>query len=402
MGVELLEKLDKFSELVKARRFGVVWVYLSIATLLITATAALSNIFTTLDVLILDFTSNLPSLVSGLILAGPVLAFFMLWIWVRPNDSGILSFEDDQALEQLLEACLPRTLDKARFIQYSGDKSDAFMRLLLKRGAKVDLLLKHPATEELDVQKKKMRLLEPRWRDYPNPEDVQIRFYKEQASVRGVAVDGKVLGLSWYTYQQRGEAAPEPWLFGHSNLHIGFPCNSSAGTESEFFDNLFNTLWKNAQPMWIEASGRISKGHGVAGSKSEHYSAGTIKLQTEYFREQGVDISPYHPATLNIDISPLRIDLVRDAATGSPVTKTLPDVNWTDNHPPETFSFSDCWLTYREQRYPGLIYYPHPKTKVRHEQNPGIVEVLCTKIPLVEGESNIEIQFNSLEVDLFR
>lgn len=34
------------------------------------------------------------------------------------------------------------------------------------------------------------------------------------------------------------------------------------------------------------------------------YPAGTIALQAPFFREHGVDLSPYFPGTLNVDLAP--------------------------------------------------------------------------------------------------
>ncbi|MBP0012578.1 MAG: hypothetical protein J7545_14050 [Roseofilum sp. SBFL] len=60
---------------------------------------------------------------------------------------------------------------------------------------------------------------------------------------------------------------------------------------------------------------------------------------------------------------------------------TFRSVNWTEHTLPEDFSFSRCRVSFQEQKYDSLIYYPHPETKIRHFQNPSILEILA---PLIQ------------------
>jgi hypothetical protein len=60
---------------------------------------------------------------------------------------------------------------------------------------------------------------------------------------------------------------------------------------------------------------------------------------------------------------------------------TFPLVEWTDLHPPETFSFSPCSVEFEGQEYQAYVYYPHPETKERHFQEPTMIEVLAPRIP---------------------
>ena len=53
------------------------------------------------------------------------------------------------------------------------------------------------------------------------------------------------------------------------------------------------------------------------------------------------------------------------------------DVRWTELHPPEHFSFSRCRVKHRGAELEGWIYYPHPETKLRHFQDPSLMEVIA-------------------------
>lgn len=164
----------------------------------------------------------------------------------------------------------------------------------------------------------------------------------------------------------------------------------------------------------VAVEGVVVRGHGVASglSPSTPYPGGTIALQLPHFAARGLDLSSIHPATINVDITPCRLSILRPA-------HTFRDVQWTNLHGPETFSFMRCWLS-RVMRpvgdgesatppgsedshhdnfdshhdnfdlhhpvaaasHDGWIYYPHPETKPMHEQPPAVLEVL---MPLVPG-----------------
>jgi len=69
-------------------------------------------------------------------------------------------------------------------------------------------------------------------------------------------------------------------------------------------------------------------------------------------------------------------------------------------HPPETFSFSKCALTFKDVRYPGWVYYPHPETKIRHYQQPSLIEVLTRFIPDIHYGDEIEFELNPREIQI--
>lgn len=119
--------------------------------------------------------------------------------------------------------------------------------------------------------------------------------------------------------------------------------------------------------------GVVVAGHGAASGASGRYPGGTLALQIPHFLERGLDLRGYHRGTVNVDISPLRFVPRRPLVT-------LRGVAWTDRIPPEDFSFFSCELEHEGRRHDGLVYRPHPETKVEHFQNESIVEVLTDHI----------------------
>ena len=121
--------------------------------------------------------------------------------------------------------------------------------------------------------------------------------------------------------------------------------------------------------------GQLVAGHGVASGRAADspYPAGTISLQTPLFAALGIDLSPFQPATLNLDFSPGEWRL-RDP------DQRVEQLWWSDRHPPETFSFWRCRLQPCDDRIAAvqaLIYYPHPETKQAHHQPAGLLELLA-------------------------
>ena len=127
-------------------------------------------------------------------------------------------------------------------------------------------------------------------------------------------------------------------------------------------------------------------GHGVASGQAldraeprlSPYPKGTIAMQTPFFAALGLDLSPYWPGTLNLSFSPAELQLTNP-------DYSFPDLEWTNLHPPETFSFWKVRLRSVELLdfdVPGLVYRPHPETKIRHWQNTSVLEILA---PYLDG-----------------
>jgi hypothetical protein len=134
---------------------------------------------------------------------------------------------------------------------------------------------------------------------------------------------------------------------------------------------------------------RLVAGHGVASGRAatSPYPASTIQLQAPLFAARGIDLSPFFAGTLNLEA------LQGHWRLNDPDAR-FEALEWTDRHPPETFSFWHCRLripTGAAARVAAgaggvasgaLIYHPHPETKSAHHQAPGCLEVLA---PWIEG-----------------
>ena len=146
---------------------------------------------------------------------------------------------------------------------------------------------------------------------------------------------------------------------------------------------------------WVKVSGVVERGHGVASGQADDspYPEGTIPMQMPFFETRGLDLTKYHPATINISIKPYHFTVINPAYT-------FQHVEWTHLHPPEHFSFSRCKITYDNKTYDGWVYYPHPETKERHFQNDHILEIISEHIPNIGHGDEIEVMVNPEEIEI--
>jgi hypothetical protein len=136
---------------------------------------------------------------------------------------------------------------------------------------------------------------------------------------------------------------------------------------------------------WTSIPGILVEGYHVASGPSKDYPYGALDRQRPIFKSRGLDLGSYFNGTLNIDISPHTFELVKPEFT-------FHNVEWTDLHPPEHFSFSNCKIIFGDIEYDGWVYYPHPETKLRHFQDPSLLEVIAHPIPgLKYGEKVIAL-----------
>jgi hypothetical protein len=144
---------------------------------------------------------------------------------------------------------------------------------------------------------------------------------------------------------------------------------------------------------WIVVPGILVQGHQVASRPSRAYPYSSLEKQKPFFKKLGLDLYEYFNGTLNISIAPLTFEM-------SAPEFTFELVEWTDLHPPETFSFSRCSVLFREREYSGWVYYPHPETKRTHFQDPSLVEVITVEIPNIKYDNVIELEVNPQEITL--
>ena len=116
-------------------------------------------------------------------------------------------------------------------------------------------------------------------------------------------------------------------------------------------------------------------------------------MQTPFFKALGLDLAPFFPGTININISPNQFKLIAPQYT-------FRNVEWAEGFSAEDFSFSPCRLSYQNTNFDGLIYYPHPETKVRHFQNPSIVEVIAPLILGLKYGDRITLSVNTEQIQM--
>jgi hypothetical protein len=143
----------------------------------------------------------------------------------------------------------------------------------------------------------------------------------------------------------------------------------------------------------MKISGILLQGYRVASSPSKDYPYGTLEKQRPFFAAQGLDLSQYFNGTLNIDIRPFEFKPRRPRFT-------FHHVAWTDLHPPEHFSFSRCTVVFRQADYDGWVYYPHPETKLRHFQNPSLLEVIALPIADIQYGDHVDVHVNEEELEI--
>lgn len=148
--------------------------------------------------------------------------------------------------------------------------------------------------------------------------------------------------------------------------------------------------------MFKQIDGIVQAGYRVASGKtgSSPYPKGTIEMQTPFFKTLGLDLSTFFPGTLNINISPNEFQVVLPQYT-------FRNIHWAEGFPPEDFSFTPCQTIYRNQTFDGLVYYPHPETKIGHFQNPSIVEVIAPLILDLKYGDRVTLRINPDEIRIF-
>lgn len=141
----------------------------------------------------------------------------------------------------------------------------------------------------------------------------------------------------------------------------------------------------------------VRRGHGVASGqgKDPRYPKGTIHAQFDHFSQKGLDLSPYFPGTVNVDIAPYSFKIIKP-------TYFLEHIGWSAFIPPENFYFFDTSLQHHQKTYKGLIYMPDPATKADHFQNPTILELLLPKIDGLTYGDSVLVDVDDEQIELVR
>ena len=138
---------------------------------------------------------------------------------------------------------------------------------------------------------------------------------------------------------------------------------------------------------WRWVPGRWVAGHGVASGRAADspYPAGTIELQRPFFLAQGIDLSAYHPGTLNVDLAP-------HVPTPGPGAVFDGRLRWFGDLE-ERFILTPVALRFDGVMHEGLWYHPHPETKPAHFPRPSVVELLMPWVPGLTPDARVEVGF---------
>ncbi len=86
--------------------------------------------------------------------------------------------------------------------------------------------------------------------------------------------------------------------------------------------------------VWQTVNAMVMKGYGVASGKcpDPRFPEGSLSLQMPLFEKEGLCVSGFHPATLNLSIAPLYYTIIE-------AFWRCVALKWSDAMPPENFSF---------------------------------------------------------------
>jgi len=144
---------------------------------------------------------------------------------------------------------------------------------------------------------------------------------------------------------------------------------------------------------WSWVQGTLVEGYRVASAPSKDYPYGALDRQRPIFKSRGLDLDGYFNGTLNVDIRPCTFRMLKPEFT-------FTQVEWTELHPPEDFSFSNCRVLHKGVEYEGWVYYPHPETKLRHFQNPSLLEVIAMPIAAIQYGDTLQVSVKSDEIEV--
>jgi len=144
----------------------------------------------------------------------------------------------------------------------------------------------------------------------------------------------------------------------------------------------------------VLVSGTVIEGYRVASRPSQEYPYSTLERQMPFFKVGGLNLERFFTGTLNVSISPIRFEIIKPAYT-------FRQIAWTNLHPPEDFSFSQCCVRFQFKEYEGYVYFPHPETKIRHFQDSSLIEVISEWIPGVRYGTRLELILDPTEIRIY-
>jgi len=167
-----------------------------------------------------------------------------------PKKNHIQLPSDDDAFKHCVHLFIDNDseIKKVQMIQCSGDMVKGILNKLLKKHIQVELLLQHPDQAINGYQWNKMKVFRDRIKsDFPSSSQLEVRYYRDTASLRAIKLGNKYLALSWYVYRDRLTDKVVSWLYGHRNPNIVVSLDKNDTQPLKlFFDEQFDYLWNNA------------------------------------------------------------------------------------------------------------------------------------------------------------
>jgi len=150
-----------------------------------------------------------------------------------------------------------------------------------------------------------------------------------------------------------------------------------------------------AENTWQRIKGIVIEGRGWTSGQAKDcpYREGTVGLQIPHLRKRGLDLSGFYPGTLNISIKPKKFSVKHPEFT-------FRNIRWHIDHPPEDFSFSRCRVYFKGRRASGVVYYPHPETKVGYFLDNSTLEIIAEYIEPIHCGDEVEIELNTDEIEV--
>ncbi|SEL14415.1 hypothetical protein SAMN05216262_106124 [Colwellia chukchiensis] len=139
----------------------------------------------------------------------------------------------------------------------------------------------------------------------------------------------------------------------------------------------------------------LVQGHRVASglANDKRFPKGTIAAQQPYFKSLGLDLSPFHFATLNAKFNCDYVQL-------NTYHYYFKQVKWHQQMPAEDFKFCHCHVVVGEQSVPGLIYQPMPSTKTAHFQPKNQLELLAPFIANLQYGTVMQLEVADFAITL--
>ena len=197
------------------------------------------------------------------------------------NDLKIRIFSSNQSMQEYVCKFIDLyNVKEAKILHYSGEYVSQVIEKLLQKKAAVKLLLGHPGAvpktsmwrivlrswerfvpnkrQGIDTrsgshdlrgfQNNKMMTFHQKMEtDFINGENLDIKYYMEPASIRGIKLDDRFLSIGWYTYRPKVSNGNVPWLYGHNNATVNVVLDQPEALKlAATFDDQFDALWNEA------------------------------------------------------------------------------------------------------------------------------------------------------------